>query len=59
MWEKAHDPNRDARHINYFDSIFFVNPRCPSGSSSVLSVVEPVETTGEDLSAKDLLAAKV
>ena len=37
---------------------FFVNPRCPSGSSSVLSVVESVETTGEDLPAKDLLDAK-
>ena len=37
---------------------FFVNPRCPSGSSSVLSVVEPVETFGEDLPAEDLLDAK-
>ena len=35
---------------------FFVNPRCPQGSSSVLPVTEPVETTGEDLLVKDLPA---
>ena len=37
---------------------FFVNPRCPPGSSSVLPTVEPIETTGEDLLAKDLPAAE-
>ena len=37
---------------------FFVNRRCLLGSSSVLPTAEPVETTGEDLSAKDLLAAE-
>ena len=37
---------------------FFVNPRCLSGSSSVLAAAEPVETTREDLLAKDLLASK-
>ena len=37
---------------------FFVNPRCPSGSSSILFVVEPVETTGEDLPTKGLPDAK-
>ena len=37
---------------------FFVNSRCPPGSSPVLPAAEPVETTGEDLPAKDLPAAK-
>ena len=37
---------------------FFVNPRCPSGSSSVLPIVEPVEITREDLPVKDLSAAE-
>ena len=37
---------------------FFVNPRCPPGSSSVLPAIDPVEITGEDLPAKDLLAAE-
>ena len=37
---------------------FFVNPRCPSGSSSVLPAAEPVETTEEDLPIKDLLTAE-
>ena len=35
-------------------SNFFVNPRCPPGSSSVLPAAEIVETTGEDLPAKNL-----
>ena len=58
MWEQAHDPNRDAKHIGSFNSEFFVNPRCPPGSSSVLSVVELVETTEEDSPTKGLLAAE-
>ena len=33
-----------------------MNPRCPLGSSSVLSTAEPVETTGEDFPAKGLSA---
>ena len=37
---------------------FFVNPRCPSSSSFVLPTVEPVETTREDFSVKDLLATE-
>ena len=37
---------------------FFVNPRCPPGSSSVLPAAEPVETTGEDLPFKDLPVAE-
>ena len=37
---------------------FFVNPRCPPGSSSILLAAEPVETTGEDLPVKDLLTAE-
>ena len=37
---------------------FFVNPRCPSGSLSVLPAAELVEITGEDFSVKDLLAAE-
>ena len=37
---------------------FFVNPRCPLGSSSVLPVVEPVETTREDFPVKDLPVAE-
>ena len=37
---------------------FFVNPRCPPGSSSVLPATEPVKTTGEDLPVKDLPAAE-
>ena len=38
---------------------FFMNPRCPLGSSSVLSAVEPVKTAGEDFPAKDLPAIEV
>ena len=37
---------------------FFVNPRCPPGSSSVLPDADPVEITGEDLPTKDLPAAE-
>ena len=37
---------------------YFMNPRCPPSSSFVLPAVEPVETAGEDLLAKDLLAAE-
>ena len=38
---------------------FFVNPQCPTGSSSsVLPAAEPVETTGEDFPVKDLPAAE-
>ena len=37
---------------------FFVNPRCPPSSSSVFPMVEPFETFEEDLSTKDLPAAK-
>ena len=37
---------------------FFVNPLCPPGSSSVLPAAELVETTGEDLPAKDLSATE-
>ena len=37
---------------------FFVNPRCPSGSSSVLPTADPAEIYGEDLPAKDLLVAE-
>ena len=33
---------------------FFVNPRCPPRSSSVLLDAEPVKTIGEDLPAKSL-----
>ena len=35
---------------------FFMNPRCPPGSSSVLPAAEPVETTREDFPVKDLQA---
>ena len=37
---------------------FFVNPRCPSSSSSVFPLVEPIETFEKYLSAKDLPASK-
>ena len=37
---------------------FFVNPRCPSGSSSVLPAADPVKITREDLPAKDLPAVE-
>ena len=37
---------------------FFVNPRCPPGSSSVLAATNPIEITGEDLLAKDLPAVE-
>ena len=37
---------------------FFVNPRCPLGSSSVLPAVEPDKTTGEELPVKDLPTAE-
>ena len=37
---------------------FFVNPQCPSGSSSVLPTTDPVEVSKEDLPAKDLPAAE-
>ena len=37
---------------------FFVNPRCPPGSSSVLPAADPAEIFGEDLPAKDIPAAK-
>ena len=37
---------------------FFVNPRCPLGSSSTLPATKPVETTGEDLPVKDLPAVE-
>ena len=37
---------------------FFVNPRCPPGSSSILSMAEPVKTAGENLLAKDLPVAE-
>ena len=37
---------------------FFVNPQCPSSSSSAFPAVEPVETFEEDSSAKDLPATK-
>ena len=33
---------------------FFVNPRCSSGSSSVLPATDPFEISGEDFLAKDL-----
>ena len=36
---------------------FFVNPRCPPGSSFVLSIDEPVKTAGEDFPTKELSAA--
>ena len=35
-----------------------MNPRCPPGSLSIMPAVEPVETTGGDLPAKDLPAAE-
>ena len=38
---------------------FFVNPRCPLGSSSILSAVEPVKIAGEYFPAKDLPATEV
>ena len=37
---------------------FFVNPRCPPGSSFALSTAEPVETAEEALADKGLLGAK-
>ena len=37
---------------------FFVNPRCPPGSSFALSTVEPVETAEEDLADKGLPGAE-
>ena len=37
---------------------FFVNPRCPPSSSSVLPAAGLVETIGEDLLAKDLPAVE-
>ena len=37
---------------------FFVNPRCPPGSSSVLPAAEPVETTVEDFPAMILPVAE-
>ena len=38
---------------------FFVNPQCPTGSSSsVLPAAEPVETSGEDFPVKDLPVAE-
>ena len=37
---------------------FFVNPRCPLGSSFALSTVEPVETTEEALADKGLPGAE-
>ena len=37
---------------------FFVNPRCPPGSSFALSTVEPVETTEEALVDKGLAGAE-
>ena len=37
---------------------FFVNPRCPPCSSSVLPTADPVEIIGEDLPAKDLPAVE-
>ena len=33
---------------------FFVNPRCPPESSSVLPTTDHVEITGKDLHSKDL-----
>ena len=36
---------------------FFVNPRCPPGSSFSLSTVEPVETAEEALADKGLPGA--
>ena len=37
---------------------FFVNPRCPPGSSFALSTVEPVETAEEALANKGLPGAE-
>ena len=37
---------------------FFVNPRCPSGSSFALSTIEPVETVEEALADKGLPSAE-
>ena len=37
---------------------FFVNPRCPLGSSFALSTVEPVETAEEALVDKGLPGAE-
>ena len=37
---------------------FFVNPRCPSGSSFALSIAEPVETAEEALADKGLSGAE-
>ena len=37
---------------------FFVNPRCPPGSSFALSIAELVETTEEALAGKGLLGAE-
>ena len=37
---------------------FFVNPRCPPGSSSVLSTTKPVEATGEEFCVKGLPATE-
>ena len=37
---------------------FFINPRCPPGSSFALSTAEPVETAEEDLVEKGLQGAE-
>ena len=37
---------------------FFVNPRCPPSSSSVLPDAKPVKTIGEDLPTKSLPTAR-
>ena len=37
---------------------FFVNPRCPPGSSFTLSTAEPVETAEKALADKGLLGAE-
>ena len=39
-------------------SEFFVNPRCPLGSSFAVSSTEPIETTEEDLAGKGLSGAE-
>ena len=37
---------------------FFVNPRCPSGSSFAMFTVEPIETAKEALADKGLPSAE-
>ena len=57
-WSKPLIPARMPEASTTLTPDFFMNPRCPPCSSSVLPATDLVEITGEDFPAKDLSAVE-